>query len=585
MRKFWRVASVLAVLFAGIEIVSAQTQGQWTVTGSMQSTRELGSQALLGNGSLLSIGGIDNSSNVLASVEIYNPTQGTWKATGSMVQGRQLFSAVVLVSGKVLVSGGLGSSNIVLGGAELYDPSTGTWSSARSLSVPRFGHTATLLPSGKVLVTGGCTSNGCSTDTAVSELYDPTSNTWSATGNLNNARHYQTAVLLQTGKVMTIGGFHGAAISSCELYDPSTGTWSNAASTNTFRYRNGATLLPDGKVLVTGGASGRYPLNSAELYDPSANTWTTTGSMTTPRYGHSATLLPDGTVLAAGGMGKSISCGKACTSYIPTANVEIYNEATGKFTKTGTLSRALSYQSATLLRTGAALVAGGIGTTSTCCVVVNTAEFYTPLSLTLSPSSLNFGFLQVGLTSASQTVTVSNVSNHSVTFSSITHSGDYNESNNCPSILGMSQSCTITVSFSPTVAGSRSGAVTLNDNAPGSPKQTIALSGTGGAGALIFTASSLNLGSVIPGYSSTMSATLINDGSAAVNMTGISIVPSGGTFTLTNNCPATLNPQQTCVFQVTFTPPDTGTYSATLTVTDNGTGAPATLALSGIGLD
>jgi hypothetical protein len=149
----------------------------------------------------------------------------------------------------------------------------------------------------------------------------------------------------------------------------------------------------------------------------------------------------------------------------------------------------------------------------------------------------------------------------------------------------MSQSCTITVSFSPTVAGSRSGAVTLNDNAPGSPKQTIALSGTGGAGALIFTASSLNLGSVIPGYSSTMSATLINDGSAAVNMTGISIVPSGGTFTSTNNCPATLNPQQTCVFQVTFTPPDTGTYSATLTVTDNGTGAPATLALSGIGLD
>ena len=38
---------------------------------------------------------------------------------------------------------------------------------------------------------------------------------------------------------------------------------------------------------------------------------------------------------------------------------------------------------------------GGIGYTSTCCVVVNTAEFYTPLSLTFSPASLNFGFIQI----------------------------------------------------------------------------------------------------------------------------------------------------------------------------------------------
>jgi hypothetical protein len=502
-----------------------------------------------------------------------------------MVQARQLISAVVLVSGKVLVSGGLGASNIVLGGAELYDPATGTWSSARSLSVPRFGHTATLLPSGKVLVTGGCTSNSCSTDTAVSELYDPSSNTWSATGNLNNARHNQTAVLLQTGKVMAIGGFHGTAISSCELYSPSTGTWSNAASTNTFRYLNGMTLLPDGKVLVTGGASGRYPLSSAELYNPTANTWTTTGSMATPRYAHSATLLHDGTVVAAGGMGQAISCGKACTSYIPTAKVEIYNEATGKFTATGSLSRALAYQSATLLGKGAALATGGIGTTGTCCVVVNTAEYYTPLSLKFSASSLNFGYLQVGLTSASQTVTVTNVSNHSVIFASITHSGNFNESNNCPSTLNITQSCTITVSFSPTVAGSRSGAVTLNDNSPGSPQQTIALTGTGGAGALTFTVASLNLGNVVPGYSSTMSATLINDGTGAVNITGISIAPANGTFASTNNCPATLNPQQTCVFQIKFTPPDTGTYRATLTVTDNGSGASAILALSGTGLD
>ena len=110
------------------------------------------------------------------------------------------------------------------------------------------------------------------------------------------------------------------------------------------------------------------------------------------------------------------------------------------------------------------MVAGGLGYTATCCVVVNTAEYYTPLSLTFSHSSLNFGFLQVGLTSASQTVTVTNVSNHKVTFTRITHSGDFSESNNClpPGTLAIGQSCTLTVTFSPTVAGPRSGAVTLN---------------------------------------------------------------------------------------------------------------------------
>jgi hypothetical protein len=551
----------------------------------MQSTRELGAQALLAGGSVLAIGGVDNNSNILASVEVYSPGPGTWKATGSMARPRQQFPAVVLKSGKVLVAGGLGTSNIVLSEGELYNPATGTWSAAGSLSVPRFGHTATLLPSGKVLVTGGCTSSSCATDTAVSELYDPTTNTWSATGTLNSARRYHTAVLLQTGKVLVIGGYNGSAITSCELYNPSVGTWTASASTNVARYLNGTTLLPDGKVLATGGAIGKYPQTSAELYDPTVNTWTATGSMTNARYAHTATLLPDGTVVAAGGVGQSISCGKACTGYIPTAKVDIYNEATGKFTATASLSRARAYQSTTLLATGVALASGGIGTTSTFCVVLNSAEFYTPLSLKFSASTLNFGFLQVALTSAPQTVTVSNVSSHSVTFTSIAASGDFSQNNNCPATLPMNQSCTITAIFAPTVAGPRTGAVTLKDNSPGSPQQTIALSGTGGAGALTFTVASLNLGSVIPGYSSTLSATLVNDSAGAVTITGVSIAPANGTFTSTNNCSAMLNPQQSCVFQVTFTPPDTGTYSATLTVTDSGKGAAATLALSGIGLD
>jgi N-acetylneuraminic acid mutarotase len=569
------------LVVVGIQPLFAQVQGQWASSGTMQSARKLNAQVLLSNGEVLSIGGVDNSGNLLASSELYSSTSGKWTLTGSMSQARQVFPAVVLSNKKVLVSGGLGASGTVLAAAELYDPTTGAWSSAGSLSVARFAHTATLLQNGKVLVAGGCTVSNC-TDTVVGELYDPTSNSWSTTGNLNTARSYHTAVRLKTGTVLVIGGFPGLV--SCELYDPTKGTWTNASSTNAGRYLNTTTLLPDGKVLVTGGANGRFPVNSAELYDPTANTWTYTGNMKIGRYAHTATLLSDGTVLVPGGVGQPISCGKDCTSYIPTNKVDIYSEANGAFTASASLSQPQANQSTTLLKTGGALQAGGIGTTNICCLVLNTAQIYTPLTLTFSASSLNFGLLQVGMTSPSQTVTVTNVSNHSVKFSSIAASGEFSESHTCLSTLASGQNCTITVTFKPTVAGTQNSAVKLKDNCPGSPTQTISLTGTGETLALGFTPGSLNLGSVAVGSSITQSATLTNDGSAAVNLTGYSISPADGTFTQTNNCPATLNVQQTCTFQITFTPPDVFTYNATLSVT-NSAGAPATLALTGTGLD
>lgn len=590
MKRLCFAVSLLALVCAIVLPLSAQVQGQWVgTTGAMQTAREYSAQVLMKDGKVLSTGGVDNNGNILASAEVYSPAQSTWKLTGRMAEARELFPAVALSNGKVLVSGGVGASSAVLGGAELYDPLTGLWSSAGSLAVARFGHSATLLTNGEVLVAGGCTTSNCSTETTVSELYNPTTNSWSKTGSLNTARYYHSALRLNSGKVLATGGSTGSATSSCELYDPSRGSWSKAASMNAARFHHTTTLLRDGKVLVAGGTPSRYPLSSAELYNPSANTWTLTGNMTTGRYAHTATLLGDGTVLVAGGEGRAVSCGKACTSYVPTAKVDIYNEAAGKFAATTSLSRARAYHSTTLLATGRALADGGIGTTSICCVVLNSAEVYTPLTLKFSASSLNFGVLQIGLTSASQTVTVTNVSSHSVTFTSITSSGDFPESNTCPTsptTLNAGKNCTITVSFKPTAAGTRNGAVTLRDNCPGSPTQTIALTGTGATNAMTLLPGSLSFPGQTPSTSSPpLSITLYNDGSAAVNIKGIAISPNNGTFTQTNNCPTTLNPNTNCVIQVVFTPPDAGNYTAILSVTDTDKSSPQTASLSGIGLN
>ena len=584
MRRFCCTAFPFAAVLVSIQPLASQIQGQWASTGAMQSARELNGQALMAQGKVLSIGGVDNKNNVLATAEVYSSSSRTWTLTGGMAQAREMFPAVVLTSGKVLVSGGLGTGSAALNGAELYDPTTGTWSAAGTLAVSRFAHTATLLPNGQVLVAGGCTSSTC-TNTAVSELYNPASNRWSLTGSLNTARYGHNAVRLKTGKVLAIGGSNGTVIASCELYDPTSGTWSNAAAMNTARSQNGATVLPDGTVLVTGGTQSRFPINSAEIYNPIANTWTLTGNLTTARYAHTATLLTDGTVLVAGGEGQSISCGKDCTSYIPTAAAEIFNETAGKFTATASLLQAQAYHSTTLLG-GQALADGGIGYTATCCIVLNTAGIYTPLTMTFSATTLNFGVVQVGLTSASQTVTVTNVSGHSVVFTSIAASGDYSETNTCPTTLNAGQNCTITVSFAPTAAGARNGAVTLKDNDPGNPTQTITLTGTGAANAITLLPASLSFPGQTPGTSSSpMSLTLYNDGIAAVSITSFAISPARGTFTQTNNCPSTLNPNTHCSIQVVFTPPDTGRYKATLSVTDSDKSSPQTAALSGVGLN
>ena len=203
----------------------------------------------------------------------------------------------------MLVAGGYNDNSAYLASAELYDPSTGTWTATGNLNIARFGHTATLLANGEVLVAGGYDSRYLTS----AELYDPATGTWTLTGRLNTARLAHTAALLPGGEVLVAGGGDGSGIlASAELYDPATGNWTLTGSLNDARGQHTATLLPDDRVLVTGGyRQNGNDLASAELYDPATGTWTLTGSLNTARDAHTATLLPNGEVLVAGGSGNN----------------------------------------------------------------------------------------------------------------------------------------------------------------------------------------------------------------------------------------------------------------------------------------
>jgi hypothetical protein len=102
----------------------------------------------------------------------------------------------------------------------------------------------------------------------------------------------------------------------------------------------------------------------------------------------------------------------------------------------------------------------------------------------LSPTSLAFASQSVDSTSPVHTVTLTNSGDIALTVTDITVTGDFAQTNNCPvspATLPVGASCTMFVTFSPTTTGSRTGSVSITDNATGSP-QSVSLTGTGIAG-------------------------------------------------------------------------------------------------------
>jgi sugar lactone lactonase YvrE len=199
----------------------------------------------------------------------------------------------------------------------------------------------------------------------------------------------------------------------------------------------------------------------------------------------------------------------------------------------------------------------------------------------LSSASLDLGNQRVGTTSTPQTVTLSNTGNMPLTITSITSSGDFTQTNPCGDSVAAGASCTISVTFTPTVLGDLSGTLTVADDAPGSP-HIVTLSGTGTAPAAVLSSASLDLGNQRVGTTSTpQTVTLSNTGNAALLFTSIT---ASGDFARTNTCGDSVAAGASCTISVTFTPTVLGDRSGTLTVADDAPGSPHTVALNGVGL-
>ncbi len=377
----------LLLLMVASSLAVAQAPQTFSPTGNLNTGRNAHRAITLLDGTVLITGGYDVNESALASSELYNPATGTFTSTGGLNIARRNFGITLLDNGAVLVPGGYDAGFNTLASAEIYNPATGLFSLTGSLTTARADHTATRLNDGTVLIAGGFDNSGNPLSSA--ELYIPSTGTFVATGSLNTARGFATATALIDGTVLITGGWgvgvapSGGELSSAELYDPATNSFSLTGNLNVGRVRGTATLLNGGTVLIAGGKdiAGNI-IASAELYDPNLGVFAVTGSLNTARGDHAATLLTNGTVLVEGGFACDPS--NCLASEVDmSASAEIYDPATGNFSVTGSLLTARQVHTATLLTDGTVLVAGGWNAGNP---ALRNAELYQPG--TLAPLNL-----------------------------------------------------------------------------------------------------------------------------------------------------------------------------------------------------
>jgi hypothetical protein len=205
--------------------------------------------------------------------------------------------------------------------------------------------------------------------------------------------------------------------------------------------------------------------------------------------------------------------------------------------------------------------------------------------LVLSPPSLTFAQQAVGTTSAVQKVRLTDGGTKPLSITSIIAGGDFAQTNDCPGTVAPAAFCTFNVTFTPTAAGRRTGAVTITDNAAGSPHKLL-LTGTGSLTAVILAPASMTfpLLRTVGGTSLPQTVKLTNVGSEQLNITGSTVTgPNPGDFAQSNNCPATVALGGSCLITVTFTPAAQGVRTASVSIADNAPGSPQTVPLTGRG--
>lgn len=209
-------------------------------------------------------------------------------------------------------------------------------------------------------------------------------------------------------------------------------------------------------------------------------------------------------------------------------------------------------------------------------------------AVSLSSTGLDFGERVVGKSSPYSYVGITNTGPSVLTVTSIGVTGDFSQTNGCVAQIPAGGVCRVDVLFQPTVTGTRTGTLTINDNASGSP-HTVALTGMGvnSGPAVNLDPTSVTFGGQLVGSNSTGKAvTLYNVGVSDLTIQSMAVTgTNSGDFSLANSCSQDVPAGGKCEITVTFSPILVGDRNAQVAISDNSSGGLQLLGLAGTGAD
>jgi hypothetical protein len=188
-------------------------------------------------------------------------------------------------------------------------------------------------------------------------------------------------------------------------------------------------------------------------------------------------------------------------------------------------------------------------------------------AVTFSPTSLSFPVVLINTLEGPSTSTLTNTGTADLHISTISISGDFTQTNNCPATLPITQSCTISVTYTPKHRGVETGVVTVVDDA-GSGSQTLPL--TGICTVITLAPTMLKFGSQVVGtISPPQTVTVTNNDVLAVDVTGVVFLNfNPEDFLQTNHC-RLIPAKGSCVITVYFRPTFFAVFASDLTIVAN----------------
>jgi len=291
--------------------------------------------------------------NYTTRVTLWDPTDNSHVSTYNDTD-TDLFCAgsAHLWDGRILFAGGDGGragTNGPLANSNIYDPSSNTWRRTENMQAPRWYSSVAALSNGEMLTFGGTYE-----PTPVAEVFrfDQTWRGLAFTTPFDFGGDYQWLQAAPDGSVISFGPQN--LLSSINTEGLGEFTPHNTRDDVELRDYGSYAMYDIGKILVAGGGNS---INTAVVIDTATQSSSDTGALNVGRRQHNLTILADGSVLVTGG---NTDGSQYVNIDAPTYEVELWDPATGQFSLLNPMGTMRQYHSvALLLPDGRVLSAGG----------------------------------------------------------------------------------------------------------------------------------------------------------------------------------------------------------------------------------